>query len=99
MQKIGGGLGSAVGGGGSGGSKSSAGASKFSSGSDPSNTSVTGAQGGVDRFKQGRSATLNSLGDTRASLSAGLKSGSAMAAKAKWDQGSAPFTVSFLPSP
>jgi len=91
VPKMGGGLGSAVGGGSSGGSKSSggpssSGASKFSPGSDTGNTKITAAQGGRGG-PQGRSGTLNALGTARASLSEGLKSGSAMAAKSKWDQG------------
>ncbi len=86
VPRMGGGLGSAVGGGGGGGSKSSGSPSKFSPGSDASNTSVTGAKDGKG-LPAGRSGTLNALSSARAALSDGLKSGSAMTAKSKWDQG------------
>jgi len=86
IPKMGGGLGSAVGGGGSGGSKSSGSPSQFSGGPSASNTSVTGAKDGKGLLR-GKSGTLNALSSARAALSDGLKSGSAMTAKSKWDQG------------
>ena len=86
VPKMGGGLGGAVGGAGGGGSKSSGSPSKFSGGPSASNTSVTEAKDGKG-LGQGKSGTLNALSSARAALSDGLKSGSAMTAKAKWDQG------------
>lgn len=76
--------GSGVGGGGAGGTKSSGGVSRFGDGAGGGNTRVTGkslASAGGAPSK----GTLGALKNARAMLGEGLRSGSAMTAKGKWD--------------
>ena len=79
----GGGLSGGVGGGG-GGSRSSGGVSRFGEGGNSGNTKIsaaTGAGGGLVNSK----GAIGSLANARAVIGEGLRSGSAMTAKTKWD--------------
>lgn len=67
---------------GSGGSKSSGGSSRFSEGSGLGNTRISKGSGSGGTTEKG---TLASLTNARAALGEGLRSGSAMTAKSKWD--------------
>lgn len=73
---------SGAGGIGSGGSKSSGGSSRFSEGSGLGNTKISKNSAGGGAAEGG---TLASLTNARARLGEGLRSGSAMTAKGKWD--------------
>jgi len=80
---MGGGSLSGAGGGGGGGSSSSGGASRFGEGSGAGNTSIKAASGGSGG-PVGKGA-MASLTGAKALLGEGLRSGSAMTAKGKWD--------------
>jgi hypothetical protein len=84
VPRMAGGGGSGVGGLGGGGSKSSGGASRFADGSGAGNTKISAklpdaAEGAPSK------GTLGTLKNARAMLGEGLRSGSAMTAKGKWD--------------
>lgn len=84
VPKMASGGGSGVGGASAGGTKSSGGTARFSEGSDSGNTRITGkslASAGGASSK----GTLGALQNARAMLGDGLRSGSAMTAKGKWD--------------
>ena len=79
----GGGRGGLPGGGGA--SKSSGGTSGFSGSSGGSGTRVTAGQTGQGGAESAK-GTLGALRNSQSMLSAGLRSGSAMTAKSKWDR-------------
>lgn len=82
---MGGGLGG-MGGGGGGGGSSSAGLSSFGASGKNDNTTITSGGAGSAIGDKGK-GTLGALNATRAYMKEGIRSGSAMTAKAKWDQG------------
>ena len=85
IPKMGGGL-SGPGGAGGGASKSSADISRFGGGADSGNVRISRIGGsGTESAKD--KGTLKALGNVRAALGEGLRSGSAMTARSKWDQG------------
>jgi len=74
-----------VGGMGAGGSQSSANVSRFGDGSDSGNVKITGKSLASASSAGAAKGTLGALQNARAELGAGLRSGSAMTAHAKWD--------------
>ena len=87
IPRIGGGFGGSGGAGGGGGSQTSAVASKFGGGADSGNVKISKAGMDVAKPARGKNATFKVLGNVRAALGEGLRSGSAMSARSKWDQG------------
>jgi hypothetical protein len=85
IPRISGGLGGS-GSSGGGGSKSSAEAAKFSSGAQSGNVKISRASGPARMPAEEKPAALSVLRSVRAEVGEGLKSDSAMAAKASWDR-------------
>lgn len=81
---MGGGLGGF--GGGGGGGSSSAGLSSFGGSGKNDNTRISNGAAASDIGNTGK-GTLGTLNATRAYMKEGIRSGSAMTAKSKWDQG------------
>lgn len=71
--------------GGGGGSQSSGGAARFGAGGQSGNTRITAGSSGAGGAGKDK-GTLASLRGAQALLSSGLRSGSAMTAKSKWDK-------------
>ena len=84
IPRLGGGLSGAGGTGAS--SQSGAAISKFGGGADSGDTKISKMGQGGSASMKGH-GTLTALSSARASLGEGLRSGSAMTARAKWDQG------------
>ncbi|MBI4801399.1 MAG: hypothetical protein HY796_02635 [Elusimicrobia bacterium] len=85
VPRMGGGLGDISGGGG-GGSQTSAALAQFSGPGGAGSTRISGAKAGQSAAAPGKGA-MGALALTRAAMKEGIRSGSAMTAKAKWDQG------------
>jgi hypothetical protein len=81
VPRMGGGSLSGAGGASGGGTQSS---SSFGDENGSGKTSIKGGLGGASGLK-GKSSTLDSLRNSQALLNSGLRSGSAMTAKSKWD--------------
>lgn len=75
-----------AGGAGGGASRSSADIARFGGAADPGSVKISGKGRGGPEPAKGRGA-IDALGAAQAALGDGLMSGSAMAAKSKWDQG------------
>ncbi|MBU2572582.1 MAG: hypothetical protein KKH28_00685 [Elusimicrobia bacterium] len=83
VPRMGGGLGGISGGGG--GSQTSAGLARFGGSGDAGNTRISAGKGGQSAVSG--KGTMGALTSVRSAMKEGLRSGSAMTAKAKWDQG------------
>lgn len=81
----GGGAMSGVGGASAGGTKSSGGVSRFGEGADSGNVKISGKSLASAAATGNAKGTLGALQNARAMLGEGLRSGSAMTAKGKWD--------------